>query len=399
MLSNNYVRKLLWGIGFALFCLLISSMYRIMLNKRNKLTLKTIYGGINLFSLADAAIFIIITILAGIRLNTGSDFYNYYIKFNATSSNILDLKEYFLAMDGYGLLSCIVRQFSNNEYAIFMVIAIILYGYLFILINKETEDKAVALTCYLYLGFFANSLNILKQCIAMAFVMSFYKGLIHKKYVRTVVCAVLAATFHFSAIFALLVIIGVVILKPKPSMQLLGVCVFAGIVAAVALPVIIEFIIRIFPAASGYSIYVGWRRNNQIRLVIAVFGMAVMYLFLAIILVKNKDYIQKLNNERYLEIVFLLLGLCINIASIRIWVVQRLALYFYQFSILLIPTLFKSLELHRIKNNLRRNLIIIMFVYLIFCGIFLGENEYYSYHTIFSGESPIYDADYNKMFR
>ena len=80
------------------------------------------------------------------------------------------------------------------------------------------------------------------------------------------------------------------------------------------------------------------------------------------------------------------------------WVVQRIALYFYQFIILILPTMFQGMDNEK-RKWMKQNVFLVMFIYLIFSGIFFGENEYYSYNTIFSGERPIYDADYNKMFR
>lgn len=400
MLDNSYVRKLVWGLGFAVFCFAIGRLYKYLLCKKNKVVINSRFGKYSLFSLADACIFLILTVLAAIRLNTGSDYYNYYIRFNAISGSPQDIKKYFLKMDGYSLLSCIIKHFTDNKYAIFGVIAVILYGYLFFVINKESEDKAMSLVCYLYLGFFANSLNILKQCIAMVFVLCFYRAMKDKRFGRAILFAVLAVVFHYSVIFILGCILCLTVVKVEPSERLLRFSVISGVCAALFLPTIVTIFIRIIPSASGYLVYVDWRRNNQIRLVIAVLGMSLMYFILCSYLVKNREVIKKVSEARYFEIVLLIIGLCINIASVRIWIVQRISVYFYQFIILILPAMFKGLELEG-KNvaRIKRNIMIMMFVYLIFCGIFLGENEYYSYHTIFSGGEPIYDVDYNKMFR
>ncbi|WP_153056368.1 EpsG family protein, partial [Streptococcus suis] len=91
---------------------------------------------------------------------------------------------------------------------------------------------------------------------------------------------------------------------------------------------------------------------------------------------KYKDKIKKQDERRYREIIFLIIGLAINILSIRQWIINRIAVYFYQFIILILPTMFSSLEVEN-KKRLKILLYIIMFIYMIFISIFLGENEYF----------------------
>jgi len=398
LITNKYARKLVWGIGFAVFCALLTSLYAIL--SRNEKKVFVTYGGHRkeLFSFADFVPFFIMTFLASIRLNVGSDFYNYYVIFNNVQKDVAITRDKIVSQSGYYLLSYIVKQFTDNEYAIFAVIAIMLYAFQFHLMKDEVEERPVAFTCYLFLGFFANSLNILKQCIAMMFVMCFYKMLRQKSFIRCGIYAILAVIFHYSAIFALVIIGVLTIVKLKPSKMLFFISITVGIILALFLPQIINLIIRFVPSASGYATYVNWRRNNQIRLVLGVAGTSLIYIYLIYLIVKNRMQIKQLNETRYLEISFLIIGLCINLASIRIWVVQRIALYFYQFIILIIPALLKTFEPTK-RRRVKRVLYFIMFIYLIFSGIFIGENEYYSYNTIFSGDRPMYDADFNRMFQ
>ena len=398
LISDNNLRKLIWAISFAMFCLFVSSLYKILLKQRNRITIRINGEKREVFSLADLTIFLIITFLASIRLNVGSDYYNYYVKFNSINTDCISIKDLIISFDGFGLLSYIVKIFTNFEYAIFSVIAIFSYGFLFLLLRNEVKDKSTAFTCYMFMGFFANSLNIMKQYIAMIFVMCFYKNLLKKKYVNAACFAVVAVVFHYSALLAILVIGPVTLLKIVPSRKFVSCSIAIGIMFAIFLPQIVGVIIKLIPSASGYGVYVNWRRNSQLRLIIAVAGMSVIYAFLLFWILKYKDRIKAVNETRFYEISFLAIGLCINIASIRIWVVQRVALYFYQFIILVVPTLFQSLKF-KTRKRVKQIILLAMFMYLIFMGIFLGENEYYSYNTIFSGDQPIYDAEYNKMFR
>lgn len=396
IITNRYLRKLVWGIGFAFFCAILANLYTHTLKRKKLIVLKVGRHKQVLLPYAEVLLFLIITIFAAVRLNVGSDFYNYYIKFNSVS-NTLHFSDLINA-DGYTWLSYIIKQFTDFEYAIFGVVAIVLYWYLFRLIKDEVNDVSSAFTCYLYLGFFANSLNILKQCIAMMLVMAFYRMLIDKKYVKCLICAFFSVLFHYTALFALIIIGLLSVVKIKPSRNFLVLSIVFGLMFAIFLPQLISLFIRLFPSASGYDVYVDWRRGTQYRLMIAVAGMSLIYGILLWMIVKNKNVIRSQNENRYYEIVFIIIGLCINIASIRIWVVQRVSLYFYQFVILVLPTMYQGM-VPNLRKKTKQTLNLIMFVYLIFSGVFLGENEYNSYNTIFSGDRPIYDAEFNKVFK
>lgn len=398
LITNKYIRKLVWGIGFALFCAMLAGIYSGFTKQKNRVIIRTKNKKYELISIPDTLMFTIMTFLAAIRLNVGSDYYNYYKRFNNVRKDLSFLTDIIPSFDGYRILSYIVKQFTDNEYAIFGVVAILLYWFFFRLIKKEVKDKAAAFICYLYLGFYANSLNILKQCIAMMFVMCFYKMLREKYFIKSIIFAFFAILFHYSAIFALIIIGILTIMEIKPSYRFLFIGIVAGLLFALFLPQVIRLLITFIPSASGYEVYIDWRRNNQIRMVLAMVGMCFIYTFLLVVIMKNRNLIRKENEMRYYEIVFLIIGLCINIASIRIWVVQRISLYFYQFIILILPTMFQGMEPETRKRT-KRLIYIMMFIYLMFSGMFLGENEYYSYNTIFSGDRPIYDADFNKMFQ
>lgn len=398
IITDKYLRKLVWGIGFALFCALIALFYSYLFQKNKRVFISVNGHRREVLSFADFIIFFVLTVVASIRLNVGSDYYNYYTLFNSIPADFKLTKDLFVSQSGFYLLSYFVKLFTDNEYAIFAVVAIILYAFLFYLFKEEVEDRPAALTCYLFLGFYANSLNLLKQCIAMMFVMCFYRELRKHHILTSILFAMLAVLFHYSAIFVLVIIGIVTIIKIEPTIKLFYLSIATGLLFAILLPELIKLVIHFVPSASGYGIYINWRRNNQIRLVLGVLGTIIIYLLLINRVVREKDPIKAISNNRYYELTFLIIGLCINIASIRIWVVQRIALYFYQFIILILPAYFQSIEVKR-RNNSKVLLYSIMFVYLVFSGIFLGENEYYSYNTVFSGDSPIYDADFNQQFR
>ncbi|WP_105106706.1 EpsG family protein [Streptococcus suis] len=393
---DRYLHMFSWGVLYATFSLCLVSLYRTLQNSETVLYLSRNNGKKKpLLHSSDAIIYLIMTIVSAIRLNTGSDFYNYYTYFDQILIRYNSFEEvFFQSQSGYFALSYIIKQITDYQYAIFAVIAVFSYAYLFYLIRSEVEDTTSALLTYMFLGYYAYSNNILKQYIAMNFVMATYLALSRRKYFKTILFAVGAMLFHYSSVLVLVILFFASRFKPTFNKYYLA--IVGGLVVALNLNTLFAIFFKLIPSASGYEIYVNWRRSDQIRLVLAVLGMAIMHGILIYYILKYKDKIKKQDERRYREIIFLIIGLAINILSIRQWIINRIAVYFYQFIILILPTMFSSLEVEN-KKRLKIVLYIIMFIYMIFISIFLGENEYFSYNTIFSGDQPISDVIYNQI--
>lgn len=394
-MTGRYLHMLSWGLLYAGFSLLIVLLYRSMYYKEKPICITVGRRRKGLIRVSDIVVYSIITFVSAIRLNTGSDFYNYYIYFNQIKERYANIREVlFQSQGGYWILSYIIKMFTDYQYAIFVVVAVFSYAHLFYLMRNEVTDCPSALVCYFFLGYYANSINIIKQYIAMAFVMSAYLCFRRKKIVRCVAFCLLAIIFHYSA--ALILVTLFAVHRIEPSISKFWMSVVAGIGGAIALNYIFIVFFWLVPSASGYEKYINWRRSGQFRLIAAVVGMSLVYGLLIYVITKNKDSIRKVDENRYKEIIFLIVGLGINIISIRQWIINRIAIYFYQFIILILPAMFQGMDTKRAKR-LKMILYSVMFLYMIFSSIFLGENEYFSYNTVFSGDPPISDVQYNIM--
>ena len=394
-MNDRYLHMFSWGLLYSIFSLIVVLLYKTLMKSDRIFVLKIKDKKKSLLHISDLIIYIVITTVSAIRLNTGSDFYNYYTYFNQVNENFSSIKEVlFQSQGGYWILSYIIKMFTDYQYAIFVVIAILSYAYLFYIIRNESDDPSCTLLCYLFLGYYAYSNNILKQYIAMMFVMSAYLNFNDKNYFECLILSFLAVSFHYSAGIVLIVMF--LVKNIKPTFGKYRVAILAGIAGAVSLNLILTIFIKLVPSASGYAKYLDWRRSGQIRLIAAVIGMGIIYAFLTFVILKYKEEIKLQNEHRYKEIIFLIVGLCINIISIRQWIINRVAIYFYQFIILILPTMLSVLK-SKPRKKAKIVLYTLMFLYMFFSSVFLGENEYYSYNTVFSGDPPISDVQYNVM--
>ena len=389
----RYMHMLSWGLLYSFFSFVVVYIYR-NLNRTTGMVVVN-FGKKELWKLntADLIAYFLITTVSAIRLNTGSDFYNYYQYFNQVKEKYTSLKEILIqSQGGYYALSWIVKSITDYEFAIFVVIAVFSYAYLFYMIRKEVKDTPCALACYMFLGYYAYSNNILKQYIAMSLIMCAYLNYDRKKLLKFIIFVALATCFHYSALFVAPIMF--VVRKLEPSFGKYWLAIIGGGVVGIGLSQILTILIRLIPSASGYSKYIDWRRSDHFRLIAAVFGMCVIYAVLIYIILKYRGNVKAINKKRYHEIVFLIIGLAINVIAIRQWIINRIAIYFYQFIILILPCIFENLDFNK-KRKLKIAIYSLMFLYMIFSSVFLGENEYYSYNTIFSGDAVISDVQYN----
>lgn len=385
-----------WGIIYTLFSFVVIKLYKSLLRGENGRTVMRL-GALSWDAVqrSDVCVFFILTIVASIRCNVGSDYYNYYNYFNSVQLKYSSLLEVFSdsLFNGYNALSYLVKLVSDNQYIIFAIVAVISYVTFFSIIREESEDCEVSLWCYMYLGFFANSLNIIKQYFAMTFLLMAYFSWKRKHRIRVILFCCLSIIFHYSALIAIILFIIARLVEPTKIMgQLIWII---GIATGILLPNILQLILKIVTSASGYEKYIFWNRNDQIRLQLAVVGSCIVYtILLKMILGKIKE-IKDYDYEKYREITFLFLGLLINIVGIRMWIIARVGMYFNMMYIVLLPTYLQLVDDDEVKKT-RMRLQILLFVYSVFISIFLGENEYYSYSTIFE-TTPMTIPNYNAL--
>lgn len=393
---DRYLHMLSWGVMYSIFSFIIIYIYNILEKRYSSIKLRIQGNDIICIHISDLVIFLILTIFSSIRLNTGSDFYNYYIYFNTIKERYISL--YSIVQEsqmGYFALSWIIRSITDFEFAIFAVVAFFSYAHLFYVLRKEKISNVnAALICYMFLGYFAYSNNILKQYVAMCFLMNSYFCLVDRKYIKFTFFSLAAIIFHYSAFIAIISFF--VFRKIQPSYYKLIISLAVGFLISIFLNEIILLFTNIFASSAGYEKYLNWRRSDHFRLIAAVYGMFCVYLYLTYYMLKYKKEIKEISVKRYNEMFFVIVGLGINLIALNQWIINRVAIYFYQFIILLLPSLITVLEQKK-KKNTKFCIYFVMVVYMLFSSVFLGENEYFSYNTIFSDTPVMSDIEYNAI--
>jgi len=145
--------------------------------------------------------FFSIWVVAGLRVNVGTDFheyrtlfYNFYdLSFNSTV-NI----ELF-----YFYLNKLIGLFTQNPQWLFIISAFIIYIFYYQVIVKECNYIELAVFLFISFGFYFSSFNILRQWIACAIIFYAFLFLFNKQLIRFLIATIIASLFHITAIIVI----------------------------------------------------------------------------------------------------------------------------------------------------------------------------------------------------
>ena len=143
-------------------------------------------------------------LLAGFRWQVGTDFHNYQILYE-TIGGFTALEEFQMQSGrtewGYMLLNAVVYHLFQREQMVFFLTSLIIYGCFFRGIVREHTHGSVMLALYVfYMCFFPQSLNIIRQYIAMAILFLVQRYIWERRPVPFTVGVLAASLFHNTAL-------------------------------------------------------------------------------------------------------------------------------------------------------------------------------------------------------
>ena len=148
------------------------------------------------------------SIIAGIRnINVGTDIkvYGIYMFNIARSHSIIG---YFgIVGTGdilYSFLNILTSLLSDNIHVLLFIIQFINCSIVFIAIFKERENIHMSLSYFIFLStLYFRQLNLLRQGLALSFVLLAFVLFKNKKIKSTIFCMIIASLFHATAILAI----------------------------------------------------------------------------------------------------------------------------------------------------------------------------------------------------
>lgn len=142
----------------------------------------------------------ILVVFGAVRQNVGSD-YGLYLGIHSR----LDPEEwrYYLSESpqevGFTIVSLLTKHFVSDDRAIFAVISTLVILPLAVAVPRLTHHVAVAWVLLFLFGFYLGSFNVMRQAIAMS-IVALAVTYVGRARIKFVALAVLAASFHASAL-------------------------------------------------------------------------------------------------------------------------------------------------------------------------------------------------------
>jgi len=144
---------------------------------------------------------IALMLIAAFRVNIGRDYDTY------TSSLVYLHKGSSLSWlnyePGFMLLCKLLAPFTKNGHIIIIVTSIITMGLVYVSIKKYSVNAFQSLFLYYSLYLFCNSLNLVRQFIAIGIILVSLNAIMNQQLFKSMLCIGIAAMFHSSALLCI----------------------------------------------------------------------------------------------------------------------------------------------------------------------------------------------------
>lgn len=337
--------------------------------------------------------FLMISVL---RYDVGTDYIkrytNDYIDM-AHGKNITNLEI------GFKLIDYLCLIFTKEPYLLFAVTSLIILAIFSISIYKESKSVLLSTTIFFLAGYFFGSLNLVRQYIAIGFLLIAYQFLLEenkkKSYIGFILCTILAFFMHSSSI------VGFVLL-------FLGKKVFVNIKwilpVSIILLILNENIMQVLGLViekTRFGVYLSGKLARGEVSILNILENLMIYLWMYAIYYlkqKNKEEIKK---EGILFLNIQGIALLTTVAGACHMLFSRIALYFVVFQILSVPYYISIMPFKQIKEMIQNKwkkeikeqtikqitivVLIIGFISMFtYTNILNNDNGVLPYKTIFS---------------
>ena len=310
--------------------------------------------------------FILFLVFDGFRSSSVGGDLNFYINvFKENSLQIPELSNIFKSRFeiGYILLNNSVRYFSDNYTILLFSFAIITLSIWFYVFWNYSENIFISLIIYFSsLGMLLYSFSNIRQGLSISVGLLGFHFFTKEKYIRGLLCTLIAPLFHITGIICILFII---LRKIHLSLKVFVVVLLGLILTFPLLKNFSEFFVNIFPQYTSY-LESSWFLDSY---KLAPVVLSIVYLVFFVIgemILKNSELTE---SEEYIRMLFFCY-LIFTITTMQTSLLSRFAHYFSPFAALYVP-----MFLHKVTDK-RIKWIIFYFIVIVY-AVFLLVIVYY----------------------
>ena len=329
---------------------------------------------------------ILCSIAAFRNYNIGNDTFEYMRIFETikNSDNIFLMTDRYEI--GYLLLNKIVSFVFSNSVSILFVTSIIIYIGFSIFIMKYSENPGFSIILFILMGYFAQSLNLIRFQIACVILLWAFDKILNKKIISFLLLVFIAFLFHKTAIIFLLAL---PLRYMKLNLKNLSIIGFVTIIIYFLFDLVFNFLVNLFNYYNNYSGTSYFDGDVRLASILYLLITISILLFAYFIRNNNSIYFEKSKFEDYM-ILLLYVGACILLLSFKFNLLDRVSDYFRIYSIILIPNLIKYVTSKDRRMIYSLSIIVLFVIYFSFIHLARPEwNNIYPYETWLKGNKII----------
>ena len=302
--------------------------------------------------------FRLITIFAVVFVSTfraysvGSDVGVYYNEFESFKSlSFAEAKNLSRFEFGYFLITFLLAKLGLSFRLVLLFSSLFISICFCRFIKEFSPNKCMSLVLFVCFGLFAQSLNIIRHLIALAFVLLAIVMLNKNKIWQSVILIISASLFHITALIALLFILFKYL---KPTWQLFAFSILLVLVGVKIFPFAIK-IVSLFTPVDFYNQYFIVEKHKFVStpgLVDNLYSIGLAVIFIVLLFarkwLKNLEETELKTYDFFLIIYMFvplirLAGFALNAQSLM----HRLNVWFFFSLIILVPLFIKGLVLNK----------------------------------------------------
>ena len=335
-------------------------------------------------------------IISSIRYDLGTDYTKRYTRDYLKLANEKDVTNLEI---GFKLIDYFCLLFTKEPFMLFVLTSLIILTLIFTSIYKEKNTNTMLSVLIFFLGgYFFGSLNLVRQYIAIGFILVGYHFLISenkkKVYIGFSICAILAFLMHSSSIvcFILLFLNKKVLLSAKWVVPV-------GILILLLNEHIMNVLKNVIEK-TRFSVYLSSANAGGEISILNIAENLMVFLWMYSIYYFNKKKVEKFPKQGIFFLNIQALAFLVTVLASAHHLFSRIALYFAVFQIISIPYYIKIMPYNLItekiskflnKNFKERSLKIATYILVILCfstmftytNILNNDNEVLPYKTIF----------------
>lgn len=339
---------------------------------------------ISLLILAAVPMFLV----SALRYNVGTDYGKRYVLDYTMLQNGEEVTNLEI---GFKIIDYICLIFTTEPELLFIVTSLIVISLFFEVIYKKSSNPILSVIIFFLGGYFFGTLNLVRQYIAIGFVLLGYQFLTgtntKKGYILFTMCAVIAFLMHSSSIVCFVIMF----LTCKNLINVKWVLPVSILI--LILNKNIMLVLSPILENTRFNVYLTGKFAKGDLSIITIVENLVIYVLMSVIYYYKKKNNESLDREGITLLNIQGIALLLNVSGVVHTHFMRIMAYFSVFQILSIPYFFNIINYknlaQKIKNKLNKNITDKAVKTITYICIVIGFTTIFAYTNILNNDNGV----------